>query len=176
MSRKPTADPNKASIPKPEKWAPTVVALAAILGRLLDWPGLRRETIYRWMKQPGAPKARSNGRHNVAEWLAFVEKMHEDDLSEDAPDKAQEELLKIRAQRKRLEFLLETETGEWTRNEVITAEIQRLLSETVTTLRGMEEKAPTSAEAGFNVRAFIATELDACFARLHKGAEKLSAG
>lgn len=66
------------------KFAKTIVELAEILG-------VSRKTIDRWRKMKNAPKALSDGRHNIVKWQEFVRKH---DLKE--PDTPEEEELKSR--------------------------------------------------------------------------------
>lgn len=49
--------------------APTFVTSYQELGKVL---GVTRQTLNRWTKIDGAPKARSDGRHSISEWRNFM--------------------------------------------------------------------------------------------------------
>lgn len=60
--------------------APSIVALAQALG-------LTRQMVHRYQKRPGAPKARPNGGHNIADWKAFIGRTDIEDEGEAKPAK-----------------------------------------------------------------------------------------
>jgi hypothetical protein len=40
---------------------------------LADWLGVTRQTVHRWLREPGNPGRRPDGRYSVEQWLAWKE-------------------------------------------------------------------------------------------------------
>ena len=92
-------------MPLPETGlAKNKVELAGILG-------VARQTIYKWQKIGGSPKANADGTHNIAEWLAFIKmqnlKGSEDEGGMDLRDR------KLLGQCLKIEAELEILKGNW---------------------------------------------------------------
>lgn len=72
---------------------PSFVTSYTELGKFL---GVTRQTINRWAKLDGAPKARSDGRHSIADWRKFMKTNDLSGKSHDLNDlKARDLLAKI---------------------------------------------------------------------------------
>lgn len=92
-------------MPLPETGlAKNKVELAGILN-------VARQTIYKWQKISGSPKANADGTHNIAEWLAFIKmqnlKGSEDEGGMDLRDR------KLLGQCLKIEAELEILKGNW---------------------------------------------------------------
>lgn len=128
--------------------------------------GVTRQTIHNWQKVEGCPLPRSNGKYLVSEWAAFG-KVISTAPAMKGTDKAALEARKIKAQCEKLEFWLAVDRGEYTSNEVIGAEIRRLVHETETVIRDeLETKMPP------DIRKRNRAALDRAMKRLHLGSEQ----
>lgn len=82
------------NVPRPPKFAGSLVELALILG-------VTRQTVTRWHKEPGNPGKRSDGRYSVGEWRSFL--MNRPHYG-GGPDGYREKCRRIRLQCEMLEF------------------------------------------------------------------------
>jgi len=84
-------------------WAKNQVELAAALG-------VERKTVQRWMKEDGAPSARSDGRYLVAEWSRWCaekgKKLNEDDGESQTELRAKQMALQNRKLELQLQILV----------------------------------------------------------------------
>ena len=110
------------------------VELAQILG-------VSRSSIVKWSREPDAPKSKSNGRHDIAEWLEFIKRnglKGSDDIN--GADLKSRRLL---AQCLKIEAELEILRQNWLPVQMI----ERYMQDIFTACRAKILQAPMDAQA-----------------------------
>ncbi len=155
--------PPKAEEP-PQKFAANKVELARELS-------VSRQTIYDWSKLPGAPVARSNGKHSIEEWREFQISIGAEE-GEQHSDKRLLENRRLEIQCRRMEFKFACEREEFTANEIIGEEVRRFAGELIAMLRhefeGPMPKRCASKKSG-ELKPLFGDLLDRVMRRIHTG-------
>jgi len=110
------------------------VELAQILG-------VSRSSIVKWSRNPDAPKARSNGKHDIAEWLEFIKKNGL--KGSDEIDGADLKSRRLLAQCLKIEAELEILRGNWLPVKMI----ERYMQDIFTGCRAKILQAPMDDQA-----------------------------
>jgi hypothetical protein len=103
--------------------------------------GVARETVGKWMREPGAPR-RHRGRHNVVAWKAWMEETEKSSSLGVAPSPMKHELevRKLTAVCERLELEQKIRLGQYHTNDDCTLWVSKAMTSVRTILLALPSK------------------------------------
>jgi hypothetical protein len=103
--------------------------------------GIARETVNKWMREPGAPRRRK-GQHNVVAWKAWMEETGKSSSLgvEPSPMKHELEIRKLTAVCERLELEQKIRLGQYHTNDDCTLWVSKAMTAVRTILLALPSK------------------------------------
>lgn len=165
---KPLTGPEMARLSSAAHAAP-VQAFAANQVALAELLGVTRRTIHTLSKKPDAPKAASNGKHDVQAWRAYLKQLGTRTQDGDADQGAlQRRNLALRNEER--EFRLAALKKKMHDKDACAASLARILSDHLSPLLGLGARlAAQFPELGQQLRDAADKEVESTFEAIREG-------